>query len=153
MQRSDKSTVYIFIKAATNSEFDGCDFVIVKVSKKWAATMQERLLLLEVIKKAKDFSHLSFTGTIEGFYVYPDDTTEHILKGGESWCFVDITADGLQELEEVNSELYGLELDIDFFGNGSYEAHAVQGNDSFYTEAFKIADVLCQLNTYSLRAI
>lgn len=153
MQRSGKPTEYIFIKAETNSEYDGCDFIIVKVSKEWAATMQERLLLLEIIKKAKDFSHISFTGTIEGFYVYADYATGHILQGREPWCFIDITADELQDLEEVNSELYGLELNIDFFGNGSYEAHAVQSNDSFYTEGFKIAEVLCRLSTCNMRAV
>ena len=48
MKRSDQPTEYIFIKAYTNSEWDYCDFAIIRITEQWRTVMRKRLNLLAI---------------------------------------------------------------------------------------------------------
>ena len=146
MKRTDKPTEYILLRGETSSEFDGCDFAIFKITEAWVIKMIDRLQLLRFFKSDRDFSHIAYSETVEGFYTYPVEMTEGLLTGAEAWCFIDIAPDELQNIEEVNSELCGYELVIDSDGYASYRAYAEQNNDSFYTHDFKITSILEQIN-------
>lgn len=146
MKRTDKPTEYILLQAGTDSEFDRCDFAIFKITEAWVVRMIDRLQLLRFFKADRNFSHIAYSESTEGFYVYPARTGVRLLAANEPWCFIDITADDLQNLEKVNTELCGYELVIGSGGYASYRTYAEQNNDSFYTHDFKITSVLKQLN-------
>ncbi len=142
MKRSDNPTEYLLLQARTTSEWDVCDFAIVRIGDAWKTKMSERLQLISQFKKDNDFSHVAWSDIVEGFYTYSESTTGIMLQKEEAWCFIDTMREELQNFEEVNTELCGCEFKIDGGGYASFRAFAEQTDDSFYTHDFKIAEIL-----------
>lgn len=150
MKNSDKPTGYILVEAETNGEFDTCDFAIIHITEDWRQYMWQHLQLLESVKHGKEFHSLSFWATTMSFYVFSEKIDKEILPEVATWGFIELAPGELDELEEVNNELCAHELQISKFGDGIYQAYGEQGNATFYTEPFRIADILEQLQTIIL---
>lgn len=142
MKRSNKPTAYILLKAYTNSEYDSCDFAIVHITEEWKYRMLQRLELLTACKKDRYFSYTAYSAMPEGFYTYAKAETSNFLSGKESWCFIEISKEKIQDLQELDNELCGHHLQVDGLGMASYKAYAAQTNDEFYTDLFNIKSLL-----------
>jgi hypothetical protein len=142
MKRSAKPTAYLLLLAGTTSEWDVCDFAIVRLDDVWKIRMSGRLQLVSQFKKDVDFSHVAWSDNVEGFYTCSESTVGIMPRKEEAWCFIDTTGEELQDLEEVNTELTACEFKIDGGGYASFRAFAEQNDDSFYTHDFKIQEIL-----------
>jgi hypothetical protein len=60
MTISEQPTDYIYVKADSPSEWDYCDFAIVRVTDEWLDLLEERLALLEPFEERDDFTVWSF---------------------------------------------------------------------------------------------
>lgn len=145
MKKSYKPTGYIVVEASTNGEFDTCDFAIIHLTEEWQRNMREHLQLLELVKHGAAFHGLCFWATTMSFYIFSEDVTKDILPEKATWGFIEMEPYELLDLEEVNNELCGHELQLSAFNTGFYQAYGEQGNATFYTEPFCIADILEQL--------
>jgi hypothetical protein len=101
-------------------------------------------------KAREGISQSVFLGNNGEVLCFAGAITKEQLPEKSTWCFIEISPDELEELEEVNNELCGDELQIGAFGGGVYQAYGEQGNAIFYTEPFHIPDILEQLQAVTI---
>jgi len=145
MKRSDQPTEYIFIKAYTNSEWDYCDFAIIRITEQWRTVMRKRLNLLEPFKYDNSFYSHHYWDSPEGFYtniVDEEDTdiTDLILKEDEEWAFVTLAENELNTFPVPENRLDTHQLVLTKFGSARFKAYGKHSGEEFYTEDFGIEE-------------
>lgn len=145
MKRSDQPTEYIFIKAYTNSEWDYCDFAIIRITEQWRTVMRKRLNLLEPFKYDNSFYSHHYWDSPEGFYtniVDEEDTdiTDLILKEDEEWAFVTLAENELDTFPVPESRLGTHQLVITTFDSARFIAHGKDNGEEFYTADFSMEE-------------
>jgi hypothetical protein len=154
MKKENHNTGYVMLKAFTNSEWDACDFVIVKVTDEWRQVMQKRLELVIPFKEDNSFYHHSYWESPEGFFKNPDDesqSADEIIGENEDWCFVSLEEKELENLPVPENSLECHQLIIDRYGNASFKAYGKHSGEDFYTADFHINKLFAQTKSENER--
>jgi hypothetical protein len=144
MKKSETITDYILIRATTNSEWDSCDFAIIKLSDEWRDTMQQRIKAVEPFKNDSYFYHLSFWDAPEGFYknIDEDDLVGEILKTESDWCFIAIDETELEKLPVPENKLEAQQILVMKNGYARFTAIGKHSGEDFYTSDFNINELI-----------
>lgn len=148
MKRADKNTGYLMVRAYTGSEWDICDYAIIKIDKAWIQTMQQRMAAVEPFKKDNLFCGLSYWDAPENFFKdNEDDTiTADGIIGEEDWCFVETTKEELESLPQPESRLDTHRLMIDRYGNFCYKAYGKHSGEEYYSTDVSFEKLLEAIN-------
>jgi hypothetical protein len=141
MKRSDQPTAYIFIKADTQSEWDCCDFAIIKLTDQWRNEMRKRLTLLEPFKKDDSFYSHHYWDRPEGIYTSiinddGEDIIDIILTEGEDWAFVTLLENELDTFPVPESRLDSYQLVLTKHGTARFKAYGKHTGEEFWTDDF-----------------
>lgn len=143
MTKANNKTDYLLLKAFTNSEWDTCDFVIVKLTNEWRQVMQKRLEAVIPFKEDSSFYYHSYWASPEGFFKNPDDesqSVDEIIGENEDWCFVSLEENELENLSVPENSLDCHQLIIDRYGNASFKAYGKHSGEEFYSADFSITE-------------
>jgi hypothetical protein len=147
MKKSEKPTPYIYIRAYTQSEWDSCDFAILKINAEWLALLRERLELLEPFQGRSDFYSHEYWDSPFDYYITPDDQEDEFLEEtAGDWCFITITPEGLKRLEKPQAPLSTHQLVITSDGYGHFTAIGKHTDEGYHTAEFKITELLNHFN-------
>jgi hypothetical protein len=147
MKRAEQPTEYIFIKAGTQSEWDYCDFAIIKLTDKWQSDMRTRLALLEPFKADDSFYNHTYWDYPEGFYTNildddREDIAETILNEGEEWAFVSLAENELDTFPVPESRLDTYQLVLTKYGTARFKAYGKHTGEEFLTEDFDVEQLV-----------
>ena len=148
MKRSDQPTEYIFIRAYTNSEYDYCDFAIIRITAQWIADMRKRLNLLEPFNNDDSFCSHVYWDYTEGYYTNivdeetEADITDLILKDGEEWAFVTLGENELDTFPVPESRLGTHQLVLYKDSSSRFTADGRDTGEEFYTAEFNVEEFI-----------
>ncbi|MCD0490049.1 hypothetical protein LPB86_17545 [Pedobacter sp. MC2016-14] len=146
MTRSEQPTKHIIIGAIANSDWDKCDFALIEIIPEWKTLMQRRLKAIEPFKDDQYFSCNVYWEAPLGYFKISNDTEIQILSGtrrtNQSWAYVNLAEEEIENLSIPESELDAHTLKINKDGTAFYKVHAEYTTDDFYTDTFRISDLL-----------
>ncbi len=145
MKKSEKPTPYIFIRAYTQSEWDSCDFALIKISRSWLDILAERLELLEPFKGKSDFYSHEYWDAPESYYIHDDDNlpTRELLEGDAfDWCYIETDPNELTRLQKPEAALSTHQLVVTGDGFGHFTAIGKHSEENYYTAEFNAAELL-----------
>ena len=124
MKRAEHRTDYILIKAHTNSEWDNCEYAVIKIEEEWLSQLWQREKITQAFKEDFNFLTLTYCDSPEGYYnstqtCYPTG----LLMEGESYCFVVPEYEELENLPVPENQLDAHELVLDRYGNAQFRAY------------------------------
>lgn len=141
MEKATHNTGFVLVKAYTGSEWDNCDYAIIRLEEAWLQQMRERQQVAAMFEKDMSFSHLAYYDFPEGFYRDKDEiSADNFLSEGEDWCFVRIVEGEPERLTRPENGLDTYQLIIHKNGTAFFTALGKYSNEEFYTEHFDIRD-------------
>lgn len=143
MKKSEKPTPYIYIRAYTRSEWDSCDFAIIKISKAWLYLLGERLELLEDFRDRLDFYSHEYWDAPYNYFVHTDEDVQELLKDNTfDWCYIDTNPAELQLLKRPEAKLATHQLVVTGDGYAHFTAIGKSSEEEYWTAEFGICDLL-----------
>lgn len=145
MKISDKPTVHILIKADTNSEWDCCEFAVIRLSDEWRKLQAKRLEAVKPFAEACSFQSIRFyDGAVEFYQPGDEDPNMEELLVDREWIFVELEDDELGKLTSPENSLDFYKIVIYRDGNARYEAFGKHTNEDFYTNEFPLQQLIGQ---------
>lgn len=147
MKISTIKTEYILVKAYTCSEWDTCDFAILKIDKNWEEQIQKRLKLAHFIEDMNDFVSVLFRDSTASFYATNEDSTPHIdtLLGDKNWQFVTFEKNETNHFNTPTSTLNLYQMVICKGGNAYFQAFGKHTGEEFYTDDINLNQLIEKL--------
>lgn len=146
MKKSAQPMEYVFIRAYTGSEWDYCDFAIIRLTDEWRNEMGKRLALLEPFKADNSFYSLNYGDWPEGFYQNiiedEEDIMDVLLSDGGDWTFITIGEDELQMLPKPANALGGATLVLNKDGTANFTASGKHTDENFWTADFEVEKLI-----------
>lgn len=148
MTRSEQPTDYIYVKASSPSEWDCCDFAIVRVTEQWLDLLEERMTLLEPFEERDDFYSLEFWDGPEGYFINTygeeDDEPDNKLLSDEDpdWCFADLDPDELEHFSTPEARLSTHQLVVTKGGHAYFTALGKHTDEQYFTSSFPIQELI-----------
>ena len=145
MKTSEKPTPYIYIRAYTKSEWDSCDFAIIKISKTWLELLKERLELIEPFQDRLDFYSHEYWDAPYGYFVNADDDEyfKTILENiSFDWTYIALNAMDLERLKRPEAKLATHQLVVTGDGYAHFTAIGKNSDEDYWTAEFSINDLL-----------
>jgi hypothetical protein len=146
MERSEQPTPYIFIRAYIQSEWDNCDFAIIKLTDEWLENMRRRIALLEPFKEDSTFYSHQYWDKPEGFFTNMledgEDIAEIILKGESQWIFVTLEENELDLFPVPENAIGNYQLVLSTYGSARFTANGKHTGEEFYTADFNIEEFI-----------
>ncbi|MBT2559863.1 hypothetical protein J7E50_18240 [Pedobacter sp. ISL-68] len=141
MKSSDKPTEYLMLKAKTDSEWDECDYAIIRITENWREQMQTRLDAIAPFSGAHN--GLCTMDYFAEVYFYKDDNDIDSMEllGEQHWSFVIPNKKDIKFLSANENRTTGCMLEIATDGWANYSTHRLQDEES-WTVDFSIAEVL-----------
>lgn len=147
MKTTNKNTGYVLLKASTSSEWDSCDFAVIRITEEWKFEQVKRLVAIIGLKGDPDLRSMNYYDTSATFYQIGETSLliDDILCGNES-AFVILEEDEEENfcLPENKLDNYTLVIRPDctafFRANGKYT------DVEFRTESFPIMQLLINDN-------
>jgi hypothetical protein len=147
MKKENYNTGTILITAYTSSEWDSCDFAIIRITEKWKSTMRKRLAIAIPFENDNSFAHLSYWESPEGFFAKPTEGValedfENILNMSDDWAFVTLDDNELALLQRPDNMLDCFQLHLHSDGTACFQAFGKHSNEEFWTASFKVSEIL-----------
>ena len=143
MKRSDIPTPYILIRAYTNSEYEWCDFALIKISTVWKQHLQKKVSDILHFKFDSTFFHLVYWGADCDFYM--DKSGElpasETIGTDQDWCFVNLSQEEYSNLNPPEPSLDCFQTVIDRYGDICYKCYGKYSETQFQTANFKLDDI------------
>lgn len=147
MKKSTIKTEYILVKAYTCSEWDTCDFAILKIDKNWEEQIQKRLKLAHFIEDMNDFVSVVFQDNAVDFYCLDKEDNpnfENIL-GEHLWQFVSLEDNQQYYFEVPQSTLNLRRMTLCKGGNAYFQAFGKHTGEEFYTDDINLNQLIEKL--------
>ncbi len=146
MQLSDTPTGHILVKARTNSEWDDCDFAIVRLSGNWKQKQFGRLDAARTVAAGDpSFLCLTFYDSSADFYRESDENdrpaVSELLKD-RVWAFVEIGEEELKHLTPPENTLGCYRIAIYGNGDARYKAYGKHTGEEFWTSDLPLPEIL-----------
>lgn len=142
MKTTEKATDKILVKAYTDSEWDKCNFAIIKIDNQWKDAMLKREENTNTISASdKSFAYTRYYDTSISFYHKDDEWLNDIL-GSACWSYVELDDDEEKELSIPENRL--IAYCVSMFSNGvlMYTAFGKHTNEEFFTEEVCLSDLI-----------
>lgn len=146
MKSSNKPTTHILLKANTNSEWNGCDYAVITLSKNWKKEQAKRLEAVAPFAGDYSFQSLSYFDTAVDFYStgkVNQPGVEQLLTG-KDWAFVQLEEGEQDTFTQPENGLEYYSLVIHRGGTASYKAYGKHTGEEFWTEQFSL-NTICAL--------
>ena len=148
MKKSATPTDYIFILANTASEWDSCDFAIIRLTDEWRREMRKRLALIQPFIADDTFYSHHYWDFPQGFYVHDyedeEETTLHLLNEGEDWAYILTDEAELAILRTPESRLDTYQLSITKSGTAGFSALGKHSGEEYWTSHFGVEEWVCR---------
>lgn len=147
MKISNKQTDYILIRAFTDSEWDYCDFALIRLSEEWRKAQSERLEIIKPFANDFMFHSLCFHDASVYFCQTNDNEEPEIeeLLANKSWAFVELDDNEEENLVFPENDLIGYKLVIYRNAMAIYEAFGKHTNEDFWTDTFSLYELIGQV--------
>lgn len=147
MKVAETSTEFILLKAYTNSDWDTCEFAIVKISETWKKEWQKRLKLVEFIDDMPYFVSVLFQEYNVNFYAINEDDTPYIdtLLGNKNWQFVALEENETYKFNTPTSTLNLYQMVVCKAGYAYFQAFGKHTGEEFYTDDFNLNELIEKL--------
>ena len=146
MKRADHPTDYIFILANTASEWDSCDFAILRLTGEWRREMRKRLDLIQPFTDDNTFYSHHYWDFLRGFYVHDyedeEETTVHLLNEDEDWAYIVTDETELAALSKPESRLDTYQLSITKYGTANFSASGKNSGEEYWTSHFGVEELI-----------
>ncbi len=152
MKKVEGISDYIIVKADNNSEWDFCEYAIIKISQAWKERTQARLGFLEQFKTDNAFLHIAFLEQPAGFFKKADEDDEfytdidEIVGQYEDWAFIIIDEYELNNLAKPESKLNAHQVIISWDSTIRYKAYGKHTGEEFYTHEIDVSEIFAALN-------
>ncbi|UUC44153.1 hypothetical protein [Flavobacterium cerinum] len=148
MKTTNKNTGYVLLKASTSSEWDFCDFAIIRITEEWKFEQMKRLVTITGLKGDPDLLSMNYYDTSATFYQIGETPLliDDILCENE-WTFVILEKDEEENfcLPESKLDYYTLVIRPD--STAFYKAYGKYTDEEFRTKSFPIMQLLINDNT------
>jgi hypothetical protein len=145
MKKATTKTDYILVRASANTDYDLCDFIIVKADEKWLTGMQEKLDRSLLFQAVPEFFRHTYWDCPVGFFRTPEteeNQFDEILGDYDDWCYIDVAQTELDNLLPTLSELDGHQLHIEPSGLIQYAAHGTNHPIEFASSYINLFELL-----------
>ena len=100
MKLSDIPTGYIILNASTDSDWDFCDFAIIKIDKNWKNEQRQKLELIMALGEDYDFHSIHYCDASCRFYQddcdFMTDSMEFLQE--RQWSYLETTDAEIENL-------------------------------------------------------
>ncbi|MEJ2880361.1 hypothetical protein [Pedobacter sp. GR22-6] len=143
MKVTEKPSSFILLKARTASEWDNCEFAIVKIDQQWLNTAKERLESVKSFKGNQSFyCHVYWDAPI-GYFTDLDEIICAQLQGSEfDFLYVELEENEVETMQTPESKLDTHMLKITQEGQCSFKAYGKHTGEEFWTESFPLIKVV-----------
>lgn len=139
---------YIIIKAFTDSDWDFCDYALIKLDgSNVIGEIQEQQKFLRNLREdsrklLNNFCKMCFYTHIVDFYCFDDEIITEEETNLEKPYIIDLSEEQLQKLSvpEARLELYRYELYS--YNSLRFTAYGKYSGDEFYTDSFDIVSLI-----------
>jgi hypothetical protein len=147
MKVSQTKTDWLAIKAGVTSQWDSCNFILLKLSDPFLKFLRERIFLAKVLSTDPSFRSISFWVAPEGWYIfsYDDDPAistneiEDLFEQADS-CYIEFENEELEKLAVPQQRVDVQRLKIRSDGSASFSANGKYTDEEFWTSEFDIED-------------
>ena len=139
MKKASQPTIYILLQAATNSEWDSCEYAILHLTKNWRKNMAHRRALFTPLKQEVGFAYAAFYDFHIDFFIGSDqqDTLE-MLADGTSWTFIETTEEEIHALPTPDNSLDDHSMRLFADGMARFIAYGKHTGEEFFTGSINI---------------
>ncbi|MDO4229047.1 MAG: hypothetical protein Q4C98_04470 [Capnocytophaga sp.] len=147
MKIANKNTKHILLKAYTTSDWDTCDFAILRIDEAWKKELRKRLKLVEFIDDMSNFASVLFRDSVVSFYATDEDDMPHIdtLLGDKNWQFVTFENNETNLFNTPTSTLNLYQMVVCKGGYAYFQAFGKHTGDEFYTDDFNLNTLIERL--------
>jgi hypothetical protein len=144
MKLSEKPTAFLLLKAYTGSEWDSCEFAIVRITEDWKKQQAKRLEAVKPFAGDYNFISLNYYDTSVNFYKTDGDEHPGIEQclGGNEWVFVELDDNEEDSFEVPESRLDCHKLVVYKDGYAMFKAYGKNTSDEFWTEGFLLHQLI-----------
>jgi hypothetical protein len=148
MKRAAHPTDYIFIRASTASEWDSCDFAIIRLTDDWRKVMRKRFDLIQPFIDDDTFYSHHYWDYPQGFYVHDyedeEETTLHLLNEDEDWAYIITDEKELASLRCPESRLDTYQLTVTKNGSANFSAMGKHSGEEYWTNHFGVDELVSE---------
>lgn len=138
---------YIIVKAFTDSDWDTCDYALIKIDGNTIGRIQEQQKAVGNLMKdsrgiMNSFCKMCFYTSIVEFYCFDEEVITEEETNLEKPYIIDLSEEQLQKLivPEARLELYKYELYS--YNSLRFTAYGKYSGDEFYTDDFDIVSLI-----------
>ena len=138
---------YIIVKAFTDSDWDYCDYALIKIDGNTIGRIQEQQKAIGNLMKdsrgiMNSFCKMCFYTSIVDFYCFDEEVITEDEINLEKPYIIDLSEEQLQKLivPEARLELYKYELYS--YNSLRFTAYGKYSGDEFYTDDFDIVSLI-----------
>nr|DAF03237.1 MAG TPA: hypothetical protein [Caudoviricetes sp.] len=138
---------YIIVKAFTDSDWDTCDYALIKIDGNTIGRIQEQQKAIGNLMKdsrgiMNSFCKMCFYTSIVEFYCFDEEVITEDENNLEKPYIIDLSEEQLQKLltPEARLELYKYELYS--YNSLRFTAYGKYSGDEFYTDDFDIVSLI-----------
>lgn len=148
MKLTKEPTPYIMVSAMTNSEWDSCDFILLRLSPEYINTLQARVMAVNKVKEENNFYNISFWDSPDGWYqacylVGEDmDEEEREIDVPQDWSFVELEEKELEEIVSPEQRIDAECMRIHAGGMAQFVGYGKHTSEEFYTAEFPLSQIV-----------
>jgi hypothetical protein len=144
MRLSEKPTAYLLLQAFTGSEWDECQFAIVRITEEWKKQQAKRLEAVQPFAKDINFLSLNYHDTAVNFYKTNGEEQPNLeqLLPKEGWAFVELDEGEQESFAAPEQRLDCYTLVVLKGGNAYYKAFGKNTDEEFWTEQFPLKQLI-----------
>lgn len=138
---------YIIVKSFTDSDWDTCDYALIKIDGNTIGRIQEQQKTIGNMMKdsrgiMNSFCKMCFYTSIVEFYCFDEEVITEEETNLEKPYIIDLSEEQLQKLivPEARLELYKYELYS--YNSLRFTAYGKYSGDEFYTDDFDIVSLI-----------
>lgn len=138
---------YIIVKAFTDSDWDTCDYALIKIDGNTIGRIQEQQKAIGNLMKdsrgiMNSFCKMCFYTSIVDFYCFDEEVITEDETNLEKPYIIDLSEEQLQKLivPEARLELYKYELYS--YNSLRFTAYGKYSGDEFYTDDFDMVSLI-----------
>lgn len=138
---------YIIVKAFTDSDWDTCDYALIKINGNTIGRIQEQQKAIGNMMKdsrgiMNSFCKMCFYTSIVDFYCFDEEVITEDETNLEKPYIIDLSEEQLQKLivPEARLELYKYELYS--YNSLRFTAYGKYSGDEFYTDDFDMVSLI-----------
>lgn len=142
MKRSKLPTEYIAIKADTKSDWDQCNLAILNITPEWLKIIDDRIKLLDAVKKDLSFYSMVYWDAPDGYFVLPKQELEEIFEQRNSWEYITLKDGELDVLSIPESQLDTDMMFMNVAGQVHFMCYGKHTGEEYSTECIDMKAVL-----------